>query len=208
MPEHSDNGSGATPRRDKPQWRRGDARTDVCVEAPAMAEEAAAQPVAKKPGKKTAIMILSVLILEAVVIVGAMKFLGGGPAPVHASDVAEPAHESEDDKIVETEVLKAKMPNNKSGVTYIYDTEIYVQVKKRHADRVKAEVEQFQNEIKADITAIWRTAEPQSFQDPRLEKLPRTVYALLDERFGAGADGDPIVTKCVIVMSTGFRIDS
>jgi hypothetical protein len=164
--------------------------------------------VARKAGKKTAIMILVVLLVEAVVIVGAMKFLGGGPAKVHASDITEPAQVAEDDKIVEAEVLKAKMPNNKSGVTYIYDTEIYVQVKKRHVDRVKAEIEQFQNEIKADITAIWRTAEPPYFQEPKLEKLTRKVYALLNERFGAGPDNEPVVSKCVIVMSTGFRIDS
>ena len=174
-----------------------------------MAEEAApAQPVARKGGKKTAIMVAAILVVEAVVIVGAMKFLGGGPSKVHATDITEPAQVLEDDKIVEAEVLKAKMPNNKSGVTYIYDTEIYVQVKKRHADKVKAEIEQFQNEIKADITAIWRTAEPQYFQEPKLEKLTRKVYALLNERYGAGPDNEPIVSKVVIVMSTGFRIDT
>jgi flagellar basal body-associated protein FliL len=172
-----------------------------------MAEEAPAQPIARKGGKKTAIMILVVLVVEAVAIVGAMMFLRG-ESKVHATDITEPAHVSEDDKIVEAEVLKAKMPNNKSGVTFIYDTEIYVQVKKRDVERVKAEIEQFQNEIKADITAIWRTAEPQDFQEPKLEKLTRKVYALLTERFGAAADSQPVVSKCVIVMSTGFRIDN
>jgi hypothetical protein len=82
-------------------------------------------------------------------------------------------------------------------------------------EKVKAEIEQFQNEIKADITAIWRTAEPQHFQEPRLENLTRKVYALLTERFGVeksvkteGAAPLPIVSKVVIVMSTGFRVDS
>ena len=101
------------------------------------------------------------------------------------------------------------MPNNKSGVTYIYATEIYVQVKQRNLEKVKGEIEQFQNEIKADITAIWRIAEPQHFQEPKLESLTRKVYALLDERFGMDkSHKEPIVSKVVIVMSTGFRIDS
>ena len=173
-----------------------------------MAEETPAQPIARKGGKKTVIMIGVVLIVEALVIAGAFMFLTGGPAKVHATDLGESTHVSEDEKIVEAEVLKAKMPNNKSGVTFIYDTEVYVQVKKRDVDRVKSEIEQFQNEIKADITAIWRTSEPQDFQEPKLEKLTRKVYALLNERFGVGADNEPVVSKCVIVMSTGFRIDN
>ena len=59
------------------------------------------------------------------------------------------------------------------------------------------------------------TEPPQHFQEPRLENLTRKVYALLNERFGVdknskSEDGQPqpIVTKVVIVMSTGFRVDS
>jgi hypothetical protein len=174
-----------------------------------MAEETADLPVANKSGKKTLIMGAVVLAVEAVVIIGVMKFLGGKAAPVHASETANAVAPSEDEKIIETQVLKAKMPNNKSGVTYVYDTEIYVQVKRKHVSRVEDEIEQFQNEIKADITAIWRTAEPPNFQEPRLETLTRKVYTLLNERFGVDkASGEPIISKCVIVMSTGFRIDS
>src|SRR6185436_4028488 len=101
-----------------------------------------------------------------------------------ASAIEPTATKSEDEKIVEIQVLKAQMPNNKSGVTYIFDAEIYVQVKQKHAGNVEEEIEQFQNEIKADITAIWRTAEPQYFQEPKLENLTRKVYALLNDRFG------------------------
>lgn len=175
-----------------------------------MAEETPAPAAPARKSKKTAIMIAGVLLVEALVIVGTMKFfLGGHAAPVSAADVAHSPETAEDDKIVEALVLNAKMPNNKSGVTYVYATEIYVQVKKRHAEKVKAEVEQFQNEIKADITAIWRTAEPQHFQEPKLETLTRKVYALLNDRFGMDKEkSEQIVTKVVIVMSTGFRIDT
>lgn len=154
-------------------------------------------------------MILAILVIEAVGIIGAMKFLGGPPAKASAIELPHRTEASEDDKIVEALVLNAKMANNKSGVTYLYNTEIYVQVKKRHVEKVKAEIEQFQNEIKADITAIWRTAEPQHFQEPKLENLTRKVYALLTDRFGEDKEhAEPIVTKVVIVMSTGYRIDS
>jgi len=174
-----------------------------------MAEETQTPPAADKPkSKKTAIVVLGILAIEAVIIIGAMKFLGGKPSTASAVEVEPDAHASEEDKIVETLVLDAKMPNNKSGVTYIYAAEIYLQVKQRHLAQVKSEIEQFQNEIKADITAIWRTGEPQHFQEPKLENLTRKVYALLNERFGEDkTHKEPIATKVVIVMSTGFRVD-
>ena len=173
-----------------------------------MAEETQAPPEQKPKSKKTAVVVMAILAVEAVIIIGAMKFLGGKPSTASAVEVEPDSHASEEDKIVETLVLDAKMPNNKSGVTYIYAAEIYVQVKQRYLPKVKSEIEQFQNEIKADITAIWRTAEPQHFQEPKLENLTRKVYAMLNERFGEDkTHKESIVSKVVIVMSTGFRVD-
>jgi flagellar basal body-associated protein FliL len=177
-----------------------------------MAEETPAAPEApakKKSNMKMMVMVVVILVVEAVGIVGAMKMLGGSPQQVSAVDVVKHDEASEDDKIVEVKVMESRMPNNKSGVTYVYNTEIYVQVKTMHQEKVEEEVDQFQNEIKSDLTAIWRTAEPQYFQEPKLESLTRKVYALLNERFGQDKEtNQPIVSKVVIVMSTGFRIDS
>lgn len=155
-------------------------------------------------------MVVGILVVEAVTIAGLMKFfLAGHAAPASATEALQSKEASDEDKIIETLVLDARMPNNKSGVTYIYDTEIYAQVRKRHASQVKAAIQQFQNEIKADITAIWRSAQPEQFQEPKLESLTRKVYALLETRFGADHEhNEPIISKVVIVMSTGFRIDS
>ena len=84
-----------------------------------------------------------------------------------------------------------------------------IQVRERDLEKVDEEIAQFQNEIKADISAIWRSAEPQYFQEPKLENLTRKVQTLLNERFGVAKEhNEPIVHKVVIVMSTGFRIDS
>jgi hypothetical protein len=174
-----------------------------------MADEAANPAAGPTKSKATVIAIAAILLVEAVLIIGAMKLLGGNAAPASAVELPVASEASEDDRIVETLVLDARMPNNRSGITYIYATEVYVQVKRRHLPRVKGEIEQFQNEIKADITAIWRTAEPQHFQEPRLETLTRKVYALMHERFGNDKEHkEPVVTKVVIVMSTGFRVDS
>ncbi len=78
-------------------------------------------------------LIGGILVAEAAVIIGAMM-LFGGPAEVEATQIAVTLDTPEDEKIVEVLVLDGKLPNNKSGVTYIYRTEIYVQVKKRYAE--------------------------------------------------------------------------
>ena len=156
---------------------------------------------------RVALVVGGILLLEAVVIIGAMMLLGG-PPQVKAAQVPAALEAPEDERITEIMVIDAKLPNNKSGVTYLYDTEVYIQVKKRYTARVTAELEQFRNEIKAEITAIWRTAEPGHFQEPKLETLTRRVQTLLAERFGVDRQHDePIISKCVIVMGMGFRVD-
>ena len=165
----------------------------------------------RKSGKSTLVKILvvgGILVVEAAVIIGAMVLLSG-PPEVEASNVKAALHVAEDDKIVEILVLDAKLPNNKTGITYLYDAEIYVQVKKRYEVRVREELSQFRNEIKSQITAIWRTCDPRDFQEPKLQSLTRKVGALLTDRFGVDQQlSEPIMSKCVIVMGTGFRVDA
>ena len=166
-------------------------------------------PKASRGSLKTVLAVVVLLTFEAALIVGAMTMIGGEPKVAGADDSALPdVTAAEGEKIVEILVLDGKLPNAKTGITYVYDTEIYVQVKKRYADRVNSELEQFYNEIKAEISAIWRTSEPPHFKEPKLENLTRKVYALLNERFGTDPEsGEPILVKCVLVMGTGFRVD-
>ena len=157
---------------------------------------------------RVVIVVGTILVVEAVVIIGAMMFFGG-PPEVEATEIPAVLATPEEEQIIELLVLDAKLPNNKSGVTYLYDTEIYVQVKKRYSDQVLDELQQFRNEIKSELTAIWRTAEMRHFQEPRMESLTRRIHAMLSERFGVDPRRDePIISKCVIVMGMGFRIDS
>ena len=161
----------------------------------------------RKSPLRLVIVLGGILVVEAVVIIGAMMILGG-PPNVEAAEVPAVMTAPEEERIVEILVLDAKLPNNKSGMTYLYDTEIYVQVKKRYSDRVVAELQQFRNEIKSEITAIWRTAEMRHFQEPRLESVTRRIQTMLSDRFGVDLQRDePIISKCVIVMGMGFRID-
>ena len=169
---------------------------------------AADQPTRKKRPLLMVALIGAVLVVEAVIILGVVLIVGG-PAEVVANVSPTRVETAEEDRIVEILVLDARMPNNRSGITQIFETEIYVQVKRKFHDRVAGELEQFRNEIRADLTAIWRTSDPQHFQEPKLENLTRKVYALLTARFGRDPQsGEPIIRKTVIDMGTGLRVET
>ncbi|MHC4910732.1 MAG: hypothetical protein ACYTF9_13555 [Planctomycetota bacterium] len=172
-----------------------------------MPETDDAQP--KPKGKlKLIMMLVAMLAIEAVVIVGALA-LFSGPADVQAESGLEDDIVAADEQLVEQLVVDARFANAKRGVTYLYDTEVYIQVKTRYQTPVAEEIERFRNEIKAELNAIWRLTEPQYFEEPNLEFLTRKVYAQMTKRFGIDQEtGDPIVDKVVIVMGTGFRVDN
>ena len=158
-------------------------------------------------GKKMMIMMGVVVIVEAVLIVGAMQVLM--PSSSSAKEESVSAEVPEGERIVEVRVLDARLPNAKTGVEYLYDTQIYVQVREKHQARVTEELDRFQFEIKAELTAIWRESDPPHFKEPRLATLTRKVESLLTDRFDHDVEtGEPIVLKTIIVMGTGFRAGS
>lgn len=173
-----------------------------------MADEApAANNEDRKSKLRMLIMVVLMLAAEAALI-GGVFVLAGRPAEVNATSSLDGLDTSEDEKVVELLVLDEKLFNNKAGAPYLYDTEIYIHVKRKFSERVTAELEQFQNEIKTEIAAIWKTSDPHQFQEPKNESLTRKVYALLDERFGTDQEsGEGIVEKCIVNMGVGLRVD-
>ena len=160
----------------------------------------------KKSPLRTIILVVAILLIEAGAFIGWMML--HKPELVEANRNVPIIEVPDDEKIVELVVIDARLPNNKSGVMYLYDAQVWVQVKNRYAAQVADQLDRFRNEIKAEITAIWRTSDPRHFQEPKLENLTRKINALLDARFGADPQtGETILTKSVIVMQPGFRVD-
>lgn len=174
-----------------------------------MPEETPAPETPKKKSPiKAVILVFAIVVIEAVAIIGFFKMTG--PDPVQAALQNDDAviEVDELDKIVELRVIDARLPNNKAGAIYLYNTQVWVQCKQRYSEKVSDELERHRNEITAEITAIWRTSDPKHFKEPKLESLTRKVGALLDARFGNDPElGQPFITKSLIVMQPGFRLD-
>jgi len=103
-----------------------------------MAEQQAASA-AEKPSEaapkkgvpmKTILIMIVVLIIEGVAISGAFMF-SGKPAAVHAEDLAKD-EAAKGLTPVEKLVIADKFQNNRSGKTYLYDTEIWIVVQTKN----------------------------------------------------------------------------
>ncbi len=100
----------------------------------APAADAKAAP--KKSGLpvKTIGLILGLLVVEGAAVVMLMKMLGK-PAEVQATELHED-HNAEGEKSVELPVLSEQFTNTSSGRLYVWNLEILVKVKQKHAGDV------------------------------------------------------------------------
>ncbi len=167
---------------------------------------AAAPARAGKSGAKVAMLVLLVVVLEAATV-GVTMMLSGGPKTAEGQVIKPDAQAEEGKQLVELKVIHDQFPNQRTGRTYLYDTEIWVVVHQKDADKVKKMIDAMQAAISADVAVIFRQAEPAQLLEPTLATLTRQIKACLDARIGKDADGNPIVQQALITKCIQFRAD-
>jgi len=171
-----------------------------------MADENTEQSAPAKKGLpiKTIVIILVMMVVEAGVIVGAITMVGK-PSDVKALGLAEidPMEEA-----VEIPVLSERFVNKSTGRAWLWDTEIVVKVKARHADQVRGMIESRRNEIRTSINSVWATAQDAYFHEPGRATLTRQVLEYFHEMFGEDAvTEEPLVTGVLIPKCLGYPSD-
>lgn len=167
------------------------------------AAEAAPAAEKKKLPVKTIALVGAALVIEAVVICAAFM-LSGKPAEVKADHAAVDVA-AEADVPLEMMVIADKFQNTRSGRTYLYDTEIYMVVKKKNEDRVEERMKANAAQVSAEIATIFRRAEPAHLLEPTLGTLTRQIKAVLDEKIGKDAEGASMVESVLIKKYAQFR---
>lgn len=205
-----------------------------------MSEETPAPQQEEKPKKglpvKTIAAVAVMLIVEAVVIVGAIKFFGK-PAEVKGVGLEHAEHD-EGGALVEIPLLHEKFTNNSSGRMWIWDTEIILKSKKKHAGEpeaegekkddghggggkeeakgahgehdtltVRAEMKERKAEIRTGIAAIMASAQHAYFTEPGRETLSRQILEYLRKVFGHDAEGHERVEEVLIPRCLGMPAD-
>ncbi|MEX2213110.1 MAG: hypothetical protein WD768_03215 [Phycisphaeraceae bacterium] len=168
--------------------------------------EAGTEPAKKKFPIKTLLILVGVLVLEIVTVLVAFA-LSGGPAPVQADHKAAQLA-NDNNKEVEELVVEDRFANSRRGDVYLYDTEIYLVVQKKHQTLVQEKLKSESAQIHADIAGIFRRADPTFMNEDSLQTLTRQIKGVLDDRFGTDSDGKTKVQRILITRCTPYRIDS
>lgn len=145
-----------------------------------------------------------VLLGEAALIAGAFMYLGS-PEEVTAEMAVAPPVENQ--RITEVQLVDEQLTNDRLGSVYVYPVEVYVHVPEDESTWIADLISQYQNEIRAEMTALWRSADPAALQDPRMEVMTRRIETLLRKRFEGDSEPEfSRINKVVIVSGTGFRV--
>lgn len=202
-----------------------------------MSEEAPANetPAEDKGGlpKKTIVVVLALLAVEAVAVFGAVMMFGK-PSEVRGVEL-EHGHVDEGEKLVEIPVVREKFTNNSSGRVWIWDAEVVLVAKLKHAGEapseeaeddghggghddhgdshghagatLRTELDQKRAQVRTGIGAIFSGAQHSYFTEPGRETLSRQIREYLRDVFGEDAEGHPRVHEVVIPKCLGFPAD-
>src|SRR5690606_34896808 len=145
----------------------------------------------------TAAVLAGVLLAEGLVITAVFMF-AGKPTSVNADGEAIKLAAAAEQEVEEL-VVAEKFQNSRTGWAYIYDTEIYILVRRKHRDMVKEQLGTMSARIVAEIATIFRVADPAHLDEPTLGTLKRQINATLEAMLGRDADtGDPVVERVLI----------
>jgi flagellar basal body-associated protein FliL len=164
---------------------------------------------------KTPVLLGAAMLIEAVVLIGGFKFIGGGaPKAAAAAELetgekgaaggdakgADGKDAAPDKSPVEIQIVDFRAPNKLSGREFLYDVAMFVVVKPDNADKVKAMISSRDALIKDRIRTIIAQSDPEKLgggSEPGLETLRRQVKYQLDEILGDGLIDEVLVPRCI-----------
>jgi flagellar basal body-associated protein FliL len=168
---------------------------------------------------RTPVMLGGVMVIEAVVLFGGFKFLGGGKPQVvvgadlvtnqagdHSDGHGKAAHEGgtatpgDAAKFSEMVVVEMKAPNKMSGRSFIYDVSIWAVTTKTNEEKAKTVIKSREALIKDRIRTIIAQSDPEKLgggSEPGLETLRRQVKHQLEEIIGEGIIDEVLVPRCI-----------
>lgn len=174
-----------------------------------MAEEAKKEDEAGGKSKlpmKLIIIVGAVMLVEGAVL-GGLWMMFGQPQQAEAQELQEDTL-SEQEELVEVLLIGDKFQNTRLGSqSFLYDTTIYVLVKRKNQAYVEERIESNINRLKEDITQIFARAEPAHLNEPELQTLKRHILAACEVHFKEDAEHDPYIEKVIISDWKRFSTD-
>ncbi len=159
----------------------------------------------KKLPIKTAIVLAVALLIEGAAI-SAVFIFAKGPETIKA-DATLSEELAENEREVEVLVIAEKFQNTRTGRSYLYDTEIYVMIRKKYTTQIDETIQGMQAQLSTEIATIFRRSEPSYMMEPDLATLTRQVGAVLEDKLGDDSEGEPFVLGTYIKKCIRIRAD-
>jgi flagellar basal body-associated protein FliL len=178
------------------------------ADKPAPAADAAnpPPPPAKKLPIKTLAVVAVIMIVEAAGVIFATGLLG--PRASHAETDGHELVEDDSEETAEIEVSSEKYQNLSTGRVWVWDLSVFLQVKNKNAEAVKAVLEQRKAEIGEGLGQIVSRAQHAQLKEPERQTLIRQISAFLERIRGmTDADGKSLVERVMIPKCRGFPSD-
>jgi len=116
---------------------------------------------------------------------------------------ADKSHEL--DKIKEVLLTEGRFPNNLRGITYLYDTQIRVEVKQKNVERVEARIADLEGRLMMNVGTIIGQAEPRLFEEPHYVTLRRQIEQMLRDVIKPDIEtNETLIEGVLIVELVGF----
>lgn len=167
--------------------------------------EGGASVAAKKKGLPMPLLVGGLMLVEGVVVFGAVKMLSA-PAKSEAAQLHGDAHAAEE-ALVELSLVEDRFQNMQTGRVWLWDVQIFLKVKAKHEEHVQFVLQARAAEIKEGISLLFRRASHTQLKEPGLETMNRQITAYVNEVIGADDEGHPFVERVMIPRCKGLQID-
>jgi len=169
-----------------------------------------ASPTKKTGRRKIAMFTGLLLVLEAVVVIGAFSMFTS-PRTSEAMSII-----SEDVEVepVYSEVLvfDDRLYNDRLGTAFEYRVKVAVKVLEENTVWVEDKAARFSNELHMELGTIWRSADPRHLREVDKRTLTTKIHRMLDQWLvKSPSEGvmssESVVSEVVLVPSPGIRIN-
>ncbi len=154
---------------------------------------------------KTILILAGVLVLEVATVVVVFALKPMPPDVIADSTIVKDGGEEEQ---IEELLVEEKFSNLLRGETIIYDTQIYITIRRKHQETARGQIDMNQARISSDISTIIARAQPAHFAEPTKATLKRQIKAAVDQRLDVDLDDNPIVEEVHIIKLIPYKADN
>tara|TARA_R110002153_G_scaffold80468_1_gene204536 strand:+ start:83 stop:619 length:537 start_codon:yes stop_codon:yes gene_type:complete len=154
----------------------------------------------KGGSKKVLLIVVGIMVLETLGVGGFLMLSGKAPSAAEATIVGDSPDSPE--ALVEVQVVADRFQNMNTGRVWQWDTEVFIQVRRKDQERVTAELERRKAEITSGVGELIRKGTHSQLREPELQTLKRKLEAYFEEVFGVDADNRP---RAVVVLIPKMR---